>query len=534
MLTSTQLRELVEREWRASGVPGLAVAIIEGDEIAYAEGLGVTSVEDGGVPVTPETLFRIGSITKPLTGTAIMRLVEVGELDLDSPVRDYLPWLRLSGPAATDVVTLRMLMTHTSGLPIDDHPFGRHDPEALEAFVRDQIPCLPLVAPPGKTYSYSNPALSVVGCVAEAATGKHYGEAMHELVFDPLGMTRTTFDSLVAMTYPLAQDHRKGPDGDLHVMHQFADNAAFHPAGYAMSTVLDLANFAIMQMDHGRFRGQQILSPASVDEMHRVHTSVPPWTTTGYGLTFFIDEAYRGVRLVMHNGGMLGFGGSLHLVPEKRVGVVTLFNYAFANTKPYRIAPELLDRLLGLSGGAPKVTPISPGRQRWPSYAGAYLGHTCGLAVIRAHADRLVMALNGREWTLRAYQADTYFGERQDGGGRRNVRFLCDGADPVQHISIDGSVAERIDLDPGSVPDPEHWQAFIGTYERPGVDTLTLTIEDDQLVGQYDWSDEKMPCVPLSSRRFAFDAGFFELNASEDGTLPSLKLGYSTIYRRVS
>jgi CubicO group peptidase (beta-lactamase class C family) len=119
MLNFYQLEQGIEAKMHESHIPGLALAIVQEHKLIYARGFGVTSVEGGGIPVTPETLFRIGSITKPLTGTAIMRLVEAGKLDLDIPVKAYIGWFRLSDPEATEHVTLRMLLSHTSGLPTD-------------------------------------------------------------------------------------------------------------------------------------------------------------------------------------------------------------------------------------------------------------------------------------------------------------------------------------------------------------------------------------------------------------------------------
>src|SRR5690554_2371246 len=107
MLNYQRLEKDIQEQMRAARVPALSLAVIQDLEVVYARGFGVTSVEDGGLPVTPQTLFRIGSITKPLTGTAIMHLVEAGKLDLDRPVSEYLDWFSLSDPAATGHVTLR-------------------------------------------------------------------------------------------------------------------------------------------------------------------------------------------------------------------------------------------------------------------------------------------------------------------------------------------------------------------------------------------------------------------------------------------
>jgi len=164
----------IEARMHSQAVPGLALAIVKDQEILYAHGFGVTSVEDGGIPVTSRTLFLIGSTAKPLTGTAIMRLVEAGKLDLDLPVKTYVDWLTFHQKGAEQQITLRMLLSHTAGLPSSSSYFGRSDSGGLEAYVREQILTREFVAPPGKLYFYSNDGLVVAGYLAEVVSGQPF------------------------------------------------------------------------------------------------------------------------------------------------------------------------------------------------------------------------------------------------------------------------------------------------------------------------------------------------------------------------
>ncbi len=136
MLNLYRMEQLIETHMKETYVPGLAMAIVQDQQVVYARGFGVTSVEDGGLPVTPQTLFRIGSTTKPLTGTAIMRLVEAGKLDLDEPIKTYIDWFTLPDKQAATSITTRMLLSHTAGMPPGRDHFGYRNPEGLEAFVR--------------------------------------------------------------------------------------------------------------------------------------------------------------------------------------------------------------------------------------------------------------------------------------------------------------------------------------------------------------------------------------------------------------
>lgn len=325
VLNVYRLEQEIQEAMRAARVPGLALAIVWDGEITYARGFGTTCIEEWGRPVTPQTLFRIGSVSKPLTGTAAMRLVEQGRVDLDCPVQVYVPWLTLSDPAAAARVTLRMLLSHTAGLPHDPRFFERREPQALEACIRDEVPRYPLVAPPGTTYSYSNLGIRIASHVLEVVSGVPFPRLMQALVFDPLDMRRTTYDPTVAMTYPLAQGHTLADGGTLEVAHRYSENAANYGSGQAISTVLDLANFAILHLRQGTFRGRRLLEPASVAEMHRPHVATGAEAGEAYGLTFMLRRR-NGDALVCHGGSIPCFVTAFEMAPRDGSAVIMTFN----------------------------------------------------------------------------------------------------------------------------------------------------------------------------------------------------------------
>lgn len=344
MIDQERLEHGITKAMGNARVPGLALGVIENGSVLYANGFGVTSVEDGGLPVTAQTLFRIGSVTKALTGTLILRLVEAGALDLDTPVTAYVPWFTLSNPALNRGVTLRRLLSHTSGLPTDHAPFGPREPDALERRIRNDIPRYPLVAPPGERYHYSNVGLHIAGYLAEAVSGRPYADLMQDMVFEPLGMERTTFDPLVALTYPTALAHEMGEDGTPRVEHCFSENTACRPSGYALSNVDNLCRFAQMLMGGG----PQILSAQSLMEMQSPQVVVSAEHEVSYGLTLFV-ETYKGVRRVGHSGDIRSYGALLFVAPDQGTGVVLLFNrsrgfWATAES----LMNGLFDELLGL------------------------------------------------------------------------------------------------------------------------------------------------------------------------------------------
>ncbi len=517
------LEQKIEAGMKAGHVPGLALAVVQNGKIIYARGLGVASVETG-LPVTPDTLFRIGSITKPLTATAVMRLVEAGKLDLDRPVRKYLPWLAFSDESAAERITLRLLLSHSAGLPTDHSPIGRRDPEALEAYVRDRIPTYRFIAPPGKLYSYANPGPRLAGYIAQVVGGRPYTELMQDLVFDPLEMRRTTFDPTVAMTYPLAQSHDLAGDGALSVQHRYAEDASGYPSGFAISTVLDLANFALMQMDGGRFGSRQILSPQSVAEMQAVQVDRYTTTDAAYGLGFFLD-AYKGLRRVWHSGDISTFGSKLAMIPSAGVAAVLLVNrtHGFWG-KMDEIIDGLLDRLLDLPPGpAPEPPAIEPDRSAWPRYTGSYLGDWTGMATIRAADDRLSLDWNGAIIPLSAYRDDVYFGRKPGSGATVSVGFVSEGDQDVRYLMLDSSPCERVKPDRSFRPDPAVWATYAGRYT--GDDTLTIWVSGGRLMVHSANEGVEMPSVALSNTRFACDVGLLELQVATDGRVPAIKFG---------
>jgi CubicO group peptidase (beta-lactamase class C family) len=333
---------------RAARAPGLSAVVVRDGEVAYARGFGTTSVEDAGLPVTPETLFHIASTTKPLTGTAILRLVERGLLDLDRPVRAYLPRLRLDAGAA-ERVTLRRLLSHTAGLPAGRYrPVGARAAGALGRWARRSLPRCRLAGPPDTAYRYSNPGISLAGYVAEVVTGAPFAELMQELVFDPLEMRRTTFDPTVAMTYPVALGHYDDERGDPRVVHQFPVDAAAAPAGFAISTATDLANFAAVHLGRGCFRGAPFLRPESVAAMHAPQVATGRDRDDGYGLTFGTDR-HDGVRVVEHDGEGGWSTSQFVLAPDRGLGVIVLCN-AYRADLTVRVASYLLDAALAAGG----------------------------------------------------------------------------------------------------------------------------------------------------------------------------------------
>lgn len=316
----SELEKVALAELAETGIPGAAIAVISGDSLVFAKGFGVASVETGA-PVTPDTLFQIGSMTKTFTAAALVALAEAGKLKLDQPISSYVTGL---SPKLARVTT-HQLLSHTAGLKDEPDEYGLHEEAALATYVRSWQDDYCLFAP-GQVFSYSNAGLALAGFVLQEVGGKSYAELMHERLFQPLSMQRTTFRPTVAMTYPLALGHRARGNEKPVVVRPMADDARLWPAGNLYASANDLARFALAFLNEGRIDGKQVLSPSVIAKLATPSAEIPSFAeTTHYGYGLFLDQ-YRGTPQAWHDGSMPGFLGMLRMVPRHRFAVIVLTN----------------------------------------------------------------------------------------------------------------------------------------------------------------------------------------------------------------
>jgi len=533
MLNLVDLEKLVTELMEKAKVPGAAISIVHRGKLVYARGFGVTSIEEGGIPVTPGTIFRIGSTSKPLTSTAIMRLTASGLLELDTPIDEIMPNLELSVPGAVKEITVRKLLSHTAALPTAAEHYGSRQPEGLRQGIYSDVAGYPLVAPVGKIWSYSNPGINLAGYVAELVSGKSYTQLMQELVFDPLGMQRTTFDPTIAMTYPLAQSHKLDSQGNLQVEHHYADNTMHYPSGFIMSTVLDLANFAIMHVSEGRFGDQQILSPEFIQEMHQPHVRFASFDDSGYGLTLS-SYNYKGVRVIGHGGRISSFACSFEFVPETGSAVVILANNSALWGKcESTITEYILDGLLDLPTEAPALTFVSPDRAMWDRYVGLYVGANTGMAEVSREGDMLLLEWQGQKVPLNAVRSDLYAAQMPDGQAVP-VSFTLEDDAPARYINLviqSGFMValERLAVDANFVPDVRLSQSYVGTYENP-LEKMSVLLEGDQLILRSPlFQGAAFPMRPVGKERFVFPVGLLTFESPD-----VLLLGGSMRFVRVA
>ena len=369
-LERTALDEMV-----ATGTPGLAVAVIRGDRVVFARGLGVANVETGA-PVMPDTLFRVGSVTKVLTAAAVVTLAQEGKLSLDAPLSKKDKKL----DPKLGQVTLDQLLSQTAGLrDIPGEDGHEHGDESLDRFVdwlvtRDTRVVL---LPPGTAFSYSNAGYAVAGSMLTRAVGKPYADAMDEILFKPLGMTRTTLRPTVAMTYPLAVGHVISELGKPTVRRPVADDARLWPAGYAFSSVNDLSRFLIAVLNGGQVDGRQALRSGVAAQLLTPHVPIPTnvFRNGAYGYGFFLQDD-RGMRRAEHGGELPGYGAEIRMFPERRVAVIVLMNRDVVRFN--KTFDKAFDLLLGPKPKeevAPPPAELKMTPEEMADYAGRYVNH---------------------------------------------------------------------------------------------------------------------------------------------------------------
>ncbi len=308
---------------RNEKIAGMAIAITDREKILFAEGFGVESIERPEVKVTKTSLFRIASITKIVTGITVLSLVEEGFLQLDAPVKAVIPWLTLSDKETEEGVTLRHLLSHTSGLEAEYTPEGYREESALEESLREGLPKAKILFPLGKGYQYSNWGIRLASLMAEKVTGKRFTQLARERALSPLGMDVTTFDVRVAATYPLCLAHTE-ENGIFKVYHRIEENAARHAAGGLFSNAEELCCLARFLLNEGLSdSGERILTRETVAQMKRQHAKAQGFD--GYGLTLLQDD-FHGSRVYGHHGSAPPYATSLLIHPESGLGVVTLMN----------------------------------------------------------------------------------------------------------------------------------------------------------------------------------------------------------------
>jgi CubicO group peptidase (beta-lactamase class C family) len=318
-----QLDDKINASMQKHKIPGAAVGVfLNGQE--YIKGYGVTNSAHP-TPVDGDTLFRIGSNSKPVAGTTAMVLVDQGKLNLDAPVSRYVPGFRAPGAPG---VTVRQCLNHSAGwLGYDYHDTGRGD-DALAKYTFD-VRKLPQLFKPGTLFSYNNAAISVAGRVIEAITKQTFEDAVQSLVFDPIGMADSHYFSDEIIGDNIAAGHVVDKDAPVVVPELWTLPRSMNPFGGAISSANDMLRFARFHLGNGTGAdGKKVMSQAALQAMR---SNPGPGGTLlveldGFGVSWSIRPTAEGTKVIQHGGDVPGQHSGLWFVPEKNFGMTLLTN----------------------------------------------------------------------------------------------------------------------------------------------------------------------------------------------------------------
>ncbi|MFH8252760.1 serine hydrolase domain-containing protein [Microbacterium sp. B2969] len=364
---STRFSEAVA----ARGVPGASIAVLVGGEVVEAA-TGVLSTSTG-VEVTTDAVFQIGSITKVWTATLVMQLADDGLLDLDAPLRTYLPEFRLGDDAAAGSITTRQLLSHQGGFEGDVFTDTGRGEDAIEKYVT-AIAELPQLFAPGELFSYNNAAFSVLGRLVEVLRGRTWEEALVERIVRPLGLTHVAPSAYEAILFRAAVGHLgPGADGVETPAPMWALAKSNEPAGSMLAmTPRDLVGFASMHLNDGvAADGTRVLSEASARAMREIQVDLPRLTGMGDAWGLGWEVIQKGSPTVIgHDGGTIGQSAFLRVVPELGVAIALLTNGGDVMGLFEDVAAQLVEQLTGVTlHGLPR-----PPAEPVPVEAGPFLG----------------------------------------------------------------------------------------------------------------------------------------------------------------
>ena len=372
-------------------VPGAAIAVLaNGEVIDRAAGVLSTAT---GVEATTDSLFQIGSITKVWTTTLVMQLVDEGRLELDVPVRTYLPDFHIADESAAAAITVRMLLCHTAGFEGDIFTDTGRGDDCVEKYVAT-LHDLPQLFAPGERFSYNNAGFCVLGRIVEVLRGKAYDDCLAEYLFAPLGLQHAAAGPYEAILHRAAVGHiRPEPDSAPVPAPVWCLTRSNAPAGAALAmSPRDLLTFARTHLNGGTApNGTEVLSAAGVKTMQEIQVQLPKLALMGqaWGLGWEVIQI-DGPTVIGHDGGTIGQSAFLRVVPEAGVAVALLTN----GGDPVRTYREVVGHVLRELAGVELPALPTPPENAQPVDASRYVGtYSCDVTDYVVSQDEA-----GRVW----------------------------------------------------------------------------------------------------------------------------------------
>jgi CubicO group peptidase (beta-lactamase class C family) len=524
------LDTLIQQALEEQKIPGASVGVVVGGEVVLLQGYGYRDVERR-LPMTPDTMIPIASVTKQFTVASLGTLVRQGTLEWDTPVREYLPDFRLHDDYATLRATPRDLVTHRTGLP--RHDFAWFGSALSREDLYRQLRNYTFSRDIRTRFQYNNFMYMTAGYLAGRVAGSSYEDHVRASLLEPLGMSRTNFslatviaDADHATAYQL--DNARRPVTD-----RFESAEQMSPTGGMNSTARDLVKWLRMMLAGGELEGTRILQASDVKAMMQPQMPVgeAPFPEIGfrsYGMGLFV-ESYRGYEVAQHGGNMPGAATMVLMLPREGIGVVVLANRSGARLRdglPY----EIVDRLLGLESAGMVARTAELERKAWagedaarsagtsgrrqgtrPSraleeYAGRYASPGYGPVDIAVADDALRLTYHGFTTTMEHWHYDVFRGveDRTSRLDRVRVQFQTDLAGEVSGVAVpmESAVAPILfaKQPPAEMTERGFLERFVGAYELGGIE-VQVALRDDGVL-QFVQLGRAAPLVPVRGTLF--------------------------------
>ncbi|MEU8125392.1 serine hydrolase domain-containing protein [Spirillospora sp. NPDC049024] len=371
-------------------VPGAGWAVIQGDQVA--DGAAGLLSKATGVEATPDSVFQIGSITKLWTSTLVLRLADEGKIELDRPVRAYLPEFGVADEEAAERITVRQLLNHTAGFEGDIFTDTGVGDDCLEKYVAT-LHEVPQLFPPGEQFSYNNAGYCVLGRLVEVLLGRPYDACLREQLITPLGLTHTATGPYEAIMFRAAVGHVEPEPGTGYVPAPvWALARSNAPAGSMLAMrPRDLVAFARMHLADGvAADGARVLAPGTAARMHAREVDLPELGLMGtsWGLGFERFDTAAGA-IIGHDGSTIGQQAFLRMVPEAGVAVALVTNGGDAVSLYHDVVGRVLGELAGVGLPALPVPPAEPRRIDADRYVGTYSAEVFDLTVSQDEDQRI-------------------------------------------------------------------------------------------------------------------------------------------------
>lgn len=358
-----------QQEYR--NIPGISIGLVYDQELIYSKSFGYADLEKK-TPLTEQVPFRMASITKTFTATALMQLRDAGKLRLDDPVKMYLPWFNISQSFPGEPqITVRHLLTHTSGLPREaDFPYWTdHNFPTMEQ-IKETLPTQETIYPPATNIKYSNLGMSLAGELVSVVSGETYAEYVQAHILKPLGMDASSVIPDLSYQQLLVTPYSHRQAGGNHDVEAYTETKGIASAASLASTVTDLANYVTLQFRDKDNSASAVLKGSSLREMHRVQFLGASWSS-GWGLGWSVWQR-DGKTINGHGGWVGGNRTQIMFIPTDKVGVIVLTNSD--DGEPGFFARYILDfmtpaivKALAPPEAVAELDPV------WKKYVGTYV-----------------------------------------------------------------------------------------------------------------------------------------------------------------